>query len=386
MVTTTTKRGTASAAARSGKTGELALEDRVGAGSERFVAPILQADGTLAPGAECPLDDDALIEALTLMTRSRLFDERALSYQRQGRIGTYAEARGQEAASAGSALTLDPSQDWVVQSYREQPALFRQGMSMLQYWLLLIGHPLGGVIPADVNITPMQIELSTQLLHGVGLAWGNRIQRKPGIVIGYIGDGATSEGDFYEAGNLAAVCNAPIVLFCQNNGWAISTPRSRQTASATIAEKAGAYGFPGIQVDGNDLFAVYSATREAIERARDGDGPTLIEAVTYRIGAHTTADDPTRYVPPDELERHQRRDPMARLAAYLRREGLLDDAVEARLDEEAREHVAAAYAEADAAPEPADDGFFDHIYAHPTPRLLRQREEYNAGRAGDQRP
>src|SRR5829696_2431881 len=237
MVTATTKRGTASAAARSEKTGELALEDRVGAGSERFVAPILQADGTLAPGAECPLDDDALIEALTLMTRSRLFDERALSYQRQGCIGTYAEARRQEAASTGSALTLDPSQDWVVQSYREQPALFRQGMSMLQYWLLLIGHPSGGVIPADVNITPMQIELSTQLLHGVGLAWGNRIQRKPGIVIGYIGDGATSEGDFYEAGNLAAVCNAPIVLFCQNNGWAISTPRERQTAASTIAAK-----------------------------------------------------------------------------------------------------------------------------------------------------
>ena len=381
MVTATTKRGTASAAARSEKTGELALEDRVGAGSERFVAPILQADGTLAPGAECPLDDDALIEALTLMTRSRLFDERALSYQRQGRIGTYAEARGQEAASTGSALTLDPSQDWVVQSYREQPALFRQGMSMLQYWLLLIGHPSGGVIPADVNITPMQIELSTQLLHGVGLAWGNRIQRKPGIVIGYIGDGATSEGDFYEAGNLAAVCNAPIVLFCQNNGWAISTPRERQTAASTIAAKSAAWGMPGYVVDGNDVLAVYAVTREAVARARRGDGPTFIEAQTYRLGPHNTSDDHTRYSSADVREQWRlERDPIARLQIYLTDRGVWNDDKQRQLTEATYAEIDSSFKEASSRASQRSPGMlFDHVYANPPARVQRQRELWEKG-------
>src|SRR5215211_2709787 len=297
---------------------------------------LLREDGTPAGPTPPGLTPERLVESLRWMKIGRVFDGRAIALQRQGKSLTYAGMIGQEASLVGSAMALDPTRDWMVPQYRESLALAIHGYSLARFFLYLRGHA----------------------------------------------PGATSEGSCHEGANFAGVMGAPVVLFCQNNGWAISTPRSRQTASATIAEKAGAYGFPGIQVDGNDLFAVYSATREAIERARDGDGPTLIEAVTYRIGAHTTADDPTRYVPPDELERHQRRDPMARLAAYLRREGVLDDAAEARLDDEARQHVAAAYAEADATPEPPDDGFFDHIYADPPARLERQRAEYNAFRGG----
>src|SRR5215211_2524931 len=343
---------------------------------------LLREDGTPAGPTPPGLTPERLVESLRWMKIGRVFDGRAIALQRQGKSLTYAGMIGQEAALVGSAMTLDPTRDWMVPQYRESLALAIHGYSLARFFLYLRGHAPGAAVPDGVKILPVQISVGTHITHAVGLAWGLKLQQTGAAVIAYFGDGATSEGSFHEGANFAGVMGAPVVLFCQNNGWAISTPRSRQTASATIAEKAGGYGFSGIQVDGNDLFAVYSATREAIERARDGDGPTLIEAVTYRIGAHTTADDPTRYVPPDELERHQRRDPMARLAAYLRREGVLDDAAEARLDDEARQHVAAAYAEADATPEPPDDGFFDHIYADPPARLERQRAEYNAFRGG----
>jgi pyruvate dehydrogenase E1 component alpha subunit len=342
---------------------------------------LLAEDGSPAGGPLPNLSPERLREALRWMKVGRVFDARAIALQRQGKSLTYAGMHGQEAALVGSALALDPTRDWICPQYRESLALAIHGFPLARFFLYLRGHPVGGALPDGVKILPVQISVAQQITHAVGLAWGLKLQGKDGAVLAYFGDGATSEGAFHEGANFAGVMGAPVVLFCQNNGWAISTPRARQTAARTLAEKAGGYGFPGIQVDGNDLFAVYSATREAVERARSGDGPTLIEAVTYRLGAHTTADDPTRYVPPDELDRHTRRDPLARLAAYLTREGLLDDATEAALDEEARTIVAAAYAEADATPEPPDDGFFDHIYASPPPRLEQQRAEYNAGRA-----
>src|SRR2546421_787929 len=288
------------------------LAARVGKAGERSVPPILLPDGTLAPGAECPLGDGAVIEALSLMIPSRLVDERGVSFRGRGRTGRSSEARGQEAATAGSALALDPATDWVVQAYRELPALLRQGMSLTQYWMLFIGHPDGWAFPADVNVFPLQIELGTQLPHAVGMAWGLRLQRRPGVVIGYFGDGASSEGDFYEAGNLAGVTEAPVVLFCQNNGWAISTPRQKQTRAETIAAKAAAFGIPGYVVDGNDVMAVYAVTKEAVGRARAGGGPTPVEAPTYRLGAHNTADDPPRYSEKEEREEWERLDPLTR--------------------------------------------------------------------------
>jgi pyruvate dehydrogenase E1 component alpha subunit len=375
MATATAKRS-AGKEAQADTAGEaLVLDEAIGAAGERFVAPILRPDGTLAPGAECPLDDDALVEALTLMTKSRLFDERAISYQRQGRIGTYAEARGQEAASTGSGLALDPGHDWVVQTYRELPALFRQGMSMLQYWMMLIGHPAGSRFPDDVNVTPLQIELSTQLLHGVGIAWGNRIQGKPGIVLGYIGDGATSEGDFYEAGNLAGVRNAPIVLFCQNNGWAISTARDQQTRAATIAAKAAGWGMPGYVVDGNDVLAVYAVTREAVARARRGDGPTFIEAQTYRVGPHNTSDDHTRYSSAEVRDEWANaRDPISRLRTYLDARGLWNDERQQQFAEVTFAEIDSAFKEASSLAGQRNPGMlFDHVYADPPARMQQQR-------------
>jgi pyruvate dehydrogenase E1 component alpha subunit len=350
------------------------LEARVGNAGERYVPPILLPDGTLAPGAECPLGDEAVIEALVLMIRSRLVDERGVSFQRQGRIGTFSEARGQEAATVGSALALDPATDWVVQAYRELPALLRQGMSLTQYWMLYIGHPGGWAFPDDVNVFPLQIELGTQLPHAVGMAWGLRLQRRPGVVIGYFGDGASSEGDFYEAGNLAGVTEAPVVLFCQNNGWAISTPRQKQSRAETIAAKAAAFGIPGYVVDGNDVMAVYAVTNEAVERARAGGGSTLIEAQTYRLGAHNTADDPTRYSAKEEWEDWERRDPLARLRTYAINAGLWDKERDEELAERTYAEIDDAFREAQeraAARTPAM--LFDHVYANPPARLERQR-------------
>lgn len=345
-----------------------------GAHGEQVVAPILTADGRLAPDATCPLDDVQLIEALVLMTKSRLVDERGVSYQRQGRIGTFSEARGQEAATAGSAMALDVTTDWVVQSYRELPALLRQGMALEQYWMLFIGHPDGWGFPDGVNVFPLQIELGAQLPHAVGMAWGLRKRGNPGVVIGYCGDGATSEGDFYEAGNLAGLTRAPVVLFVQNNGWAISTPRERQTAASTLAAKAAGWGIPGCVVDGNDVMSVYAVTCEAVARARRGDGPTLIEARTHRAGAHNTSDAPARYRPPEDEQAVAGRDPLRRLRTYLTDRGLWDQELDTEL-------AVTLYAEIDQAFASATERaklrtpamLFDHVYADPPPRTLRQR-------------
>jgi pyruvate dehydrogenase E1 component alpha subunit len=247
---------------------------------------LLREDGTPAGPLPAELTPERLLTALRWMKTARVFDGRAIALQRQGKSATYAGMEGQEAALVGSALALDPARDWMVPQYREAIALAIHGFSLDRFFLYLRGHPAGGAVPDGVKMLPIQISVGTQITHAVGLAWGLKLQSTDGAVIAYFGDGATSEGAFHEGANFAGVMGAPVVLFCQNNGWAISTPRARQTAATSIAEKATGYGFPGIQVDGNDLFAVYSATREAIERARSGDGPTLIEAVTYRLGAH----------------------------------------------------------------------------------------------------
>jgi len=350
--------------------------------TESEVTQLLREDGTAVRGLPEGLTPAKLIEALRWMKVARVFDQRAISLQRQGKSATYAPMIGQEAALVGSALALEPGRDWLVPQYRETVALAMHGFSLARFFLYLRGHPAGGAVPEGVNVLPQQISVGTQITHAAGIAWGLKLQQQRAAVIAYFGDGATSEGSFHEGANFAGVMAAPVIFFCQNNGWAISTPRSRQTAARTIADKALGYGFPGIQVDGNDLFAVYSVVHEAAERARAGDGPTLVEAITYRMGAHTTADDPTRYVPAAELERHRQRDPIARLTTYLRREGLLTLEREAELEEEARRLVADAYAESEAEPDPPDDGFFDHVYAAPTARMERQRDAFNALRQG----
>ena len=333
---------------------------------------VLRPDGTLADGYEPSLPADELVAAFRLMLLTRTFDERAFSLQRQGRLGTFSPVTGQEASVVGSAWALDPERDWVVPQYRELPAMVRQGHSLQKVLLYYMGNPVGNRMDDGVNVLPVQISLAAQVPHAVGLAWGLRHQGRDGCVITYFGDGASSEGDVHEAMNLAGVRRAPVIFFLQNNGWAISTPVSHQTATPSFALRAAGYGFPGELVDGNDLFAVYEAARRAVQRARAGEGPTLIESRTYRLGPHNTADDPTRYVDPVELQARRELDPLPRVRAYLEARGLLDEAAEQRMQGELREQVDQAVQDAEGSA-PAHPGqLFEHVYGRPPERVQRQ--------------
>jgi pyruvate dehydrogenase E1 component alpha subunit len=336
---------------------------------------ILAPDGTLVPGHAPVLEGDALLDAWRAMLRSRVCDERCFSLQRQGRMGTFSPVNGEEAAVVGSAWALDPARDWLVPQYRELPAMLRQGYRLAQALQYYRGDPAGSRIDAAAHVLPFQISLAAQIPHAVGLAWGLRHQGLDGVVMTYFGDGASSEGDAHEALNLAGVRRAPVVFVLKNNGWAISTPVRKQTAAATFAARAAGYGIAGELVDGNDLFAVHDACSRAVARARAGDGPTLIEARTYRMGPHNTSDDPTRYVDAVELEERRALDPVARVRRYLQSEGLIDEASEQRLVAELRAEFDAAFAEAEASDRPGVDAVFDHVYAEPPPRLERQRAD-----------
>jgi pyruvate dehydrogenase E1 component alpha subunit len=317
---------------------------------------------------------------------TRRASERFWNLQRQGRLTTVAPLTGQEAAVVGAVRALDLDTDWLVPYYRDVTGFGALGDEFMEqlvvYWR---GHPDGGRIPDGVLCLPVQISLGTQLPHAAGLAWGLALRDDPGVVCTFIGDGATSEGDFYEAINLAGVQRAPLIVVCMNNGWAISTPAAHQTAAETFAAKADAAGIPGVRVDGNDVLAVLEATRAARRRAADGDGPTLIEAVTYRMGAHTNSDDPTRYVPDDVLHEWRTRDPIERFRAELERAGLWDDdrhaetaaAVEVRLERIIDRALAREV-------EPA--AALDHVTASADTRTAAQRAEIVARSAPDRAP
>jgi pyruvate dehydrogenase E1 component alpha subunit len=311
------------------------------------------------------------------MLLGRRLDERMLRLQRQGRIGTFAPIKGQEASQLGSAFCLSPT-DWMVPSFRETAAMVWRGWPIEKLLLYFSGYLEGGQPAPDQHDLPIAIPVSTQLPHAVGLAYAAQYRTDPAVVMVFFGDGATSEGDFHEALNVAGVWQVPVVFVCQNNQWAISVPLKKQTHSRTLAGKALAYGVPGIQVDGNDVLAVVAAGREAVERARGGDGPTLIECVTYRLGVHTTADDPTRYRSAEELAAWERKDPLTRFAAYLRTRGLLDEGLEQEVDAE----IAAAIARFEAASPPDPLRMFDHVYGRLPPDLERQRQAM-AARLGD---
>jgi pyruvate dehydrogenase E1 component alpha subunit len=341
---------------------------------------VLDPSGTLAPGAAAPLDDDDVLAALRLMKLSRAFDAKGASLQRQGRFGTFSQVGGQEASVVGSAWALDPARDWIVPQYRELPALLRHGYPLAHFIRYFQGNPAGGAIPDGVNILPIQISIAAQLPHAVGLAWGLKRQKKDAVVLVYFGDGASSEGDFHEACNLAGLVGAPVVFFLQNNGWAISTPRRKQSAGRTLAERAPAYGFPGVQVDGNDLFAVYAAASRAVSRARGGDGPTLIESVTRRLGPHNTADDPTRYVDPADAEHWRALDPIDRLERYLVQRSGDHRARIAAFEADVAGEIERALAEAAEGDPLSADQLFAHVYAEPPVRLARQRAERAQGR------
>jgi pyruvate dehydrogenase E1 component alpha subunit len=331
---------------------------------------ILDSDGNLDTDLEPDLPADELKRLYRAMVLGRRLDERMVRLQRQGRIGTFPPIKGQEASQLASVCTLRPT-DWMVPSFRETAAMLWRGWPIEQLLLLFAGHLEGGRPAPEQRDLPITIPVATQLPHAVGLAYAAQYRGDDVVVMCYFGDGATSEGDFHEALNFAGVWHVPVVFVCQNNQWAISVPLKKQTHSRTIAQKALAYGLPGIQVDGNDVLAGYAASREAVDRARAGGGPTLIECVTYRLGVHTTADDPTKYRSAEEVAEWERKDPLTRFAEYLKKKNLLEDGLEQQVDAE----IAAAVVRFEAAPAPDPLTMFDHVYAELPPDLKSQREE-----------
>jgi pyruvate dehydrogenase E1 component alpha subunit len=322
-------------------------------------------DGAGVPDGQVEgLSEADLLELHRQLVLLRTYDERSVVYHRQGRIGTYAIFWGHEAMQVGSTYALE-REDWIFPSYRESAIGLLRGLpaaTILSWWR---GHPSGWWNPQDWNVASICVPIGTHVPHAAGLAWGKKLRGENVCAIAYFGDGATSEGAFHEGANFAAVLRAPVILFCNNNQWAISTPLSAQTAAETLADKAVGYGIPGVRVDGADVLAVYEATREAVARARAGDGATLIEAVTYRSAPHATADDPSAYIDPERVEDERRRECVGRYEAYLRRLGLLsDEAAEAVRAEAARllrDGITAAEAEP-----PADPSLlFSHAYAEP---------------------
>ncbi|HUH06164.1 MAG TPA: pyruvate dehydrogenase (acetyl-transferring) E1 component subunit alpha [Egibacteraceae bacterium] len=340
---------------------------------------ILNESGELV-GEPPKLDDSVLVDMLRLMLLGRRIDHKAISLQRRGKLGTYAPLSGQEAASVGSVFALDRETDWVVPQYREQLAMLHHGLALSTYLLQRMGHPQGSELPKDGTLYPQQVALGAHLPHAVGLAWGLKLRGDPGVVIAYFGDGASSEGDFHESCNLAGVQKAPVIFCCQNNGWAISVPWSQQSAAESVALRAPGYGMAGLAVDGNDALAMYAATADAKRRAQAGEGPTLIEAVCTRLGAHTTADDPTRYVPPDVAETAKKRDPIIRLRAYMIGKGIWSEELDQEAERWCDAEIDRAVEEFDATPKPDPASLFDNVYAAEDPRLRRQREEFIADR------
>jgi pyruvate dehydrogenase E1 component alpha subunit len=337
---------------------------------------ILDEHGELDEALEPAMPEDLLLKLYRAMKLGRLLDERMLSLQRQGRIGTFPPIKGQEASQLGAIAALRET-DWMVPSFRETAAELWRGRPIGNALLYYAGYDEGGAVPEGVNNLPIAVPVASQLPHAVGIAWAFKYRGSDQVVMTFVGDGATSEGDFHEALNFGGVFQVPVVFVVQNNQWAISIPRSRQTHSKTIAQKAIAYGIPGIQVDGNDVLAVYAAAKEAVDRARAGGGPTLIEAVTYRLSLHTTADDPRKYRTEEEEQMWAKRDPLPRFERYLVQKGLLTpdgiEAVEAEVKDEIQAGIDAAEEAMKRLGNPLD--IFDHMYAELTPTLAEQRAQ-----------
>jgi len=348
--------------------------------SEPSVAPVESPPTPYAPEIHEALPDQHqdLTDIMRHMIAARVYSTRLFNLQRQGRAGTMAPVDGSEAVAAGAAAGLDPSRDWIFPQYRELVALGAFGDSLIDSVALYnLGHPAGGAIPEDVHVFPTQISLATQIPHAVGMAWGMKLKGEQACTLVFFGDGSSSEGDFYEAANLAGVRKAPVIFVLVNNGWAISTPTYKQTAAESFAHKAMAFGMPGVQVDGGDPLAMRSAVSKARQRALSGVGPTLIEAVTFRLAPHTTADDPTRYVPPEDLEEALVNDPIRRFATHLESLGVWNDELHTLAEQAADKRFDLAWERAEATPV-VPESFFDHVYETPTARMVRQRREMQA--------
>lgn len=335
---------------------------------------ILTPEGKIV-GEDVDLSAETLMGFYRWMVYGRVFSNRMVALQRQGRMGTYAPLNGQEAAAVGLAIPLEKD-DWLIGSYREATSFTIKGLSIVS-----IMEQWAGFFPnhysAKVNTLPIQVVLASQLPHAVGVAMAMQYKKQPNVVITVIGDGATSEGDFNETLNFAGAFNAPLVTVVQNNGWAISVPREKQTAAKYIAHRGPGFGMPAYIVDGNDVLAVHDTVSKCVDRARKGEGPSLVELITYRMGAHTTADDPTKYRPAGELEAWKEKDPIERFQIYLRNKNLLDAEKEKSIETEIRAEIQAAIETFESERTAQDPKrYFDIIYQNMPRQLQRQRDDF----------
>lgn len=336
---------------------------------------LINEKGIAPAGYKPTLSPKQLKHMYELLILTRTFDEKAINLQRQGRLGTYAAVRGQEAVSVGAGLALE-KQDWYFPAFRDIGVYLARDYPIPRLLLYWAGDERGGKIPVDHRIFTIAVPVSTQIPHAVGAAWAAKLKKQSHAVMVFCGDGATSKGDFHEGMNMAGVYNLPLVLIVQNNHWAISVPRHKQTAAETIAQKAIAYGIPGVQVDGNDVLAVYEATKTALQNARAGKGPTLIEAVTYRMGDHTTADDAGRYRSDKELEKWRKRDPIIRFEKYLKTQKVITASYISKTAKSKKAQMEAAVAEMEAIPPPDPESIFTSTYSQMPWDLEEQRQSF----------
>lgn len=337
---------------------------------------LLKEDATAMDWSQIGLTDDQLRELMRRMVFTRIWDQRAISLQRQGRLGFYAPVSGQEASMIGSEFALEKD-DFICPGYRDMPQLVWHGYPMYQAFLYSRGHQHGGEIPEGVHVLMPQIIIGAQIVQASGVAMGMKKRGKKNVVITYTGDGGSSQGDFYEGMNFAGAFELPVVFFVQNNQYAISTPFSKQTAAPSIAHKAIAAGIKGIQVDGMDVLAVYQATKEAADRARAGEGPTLIEAITYRFGPHSmSGDDPTKYRTKDEENDWDKRDPLVRFRKVLQSRGLWSEEDEQNTIEEAKSTVTEQIKKAESTEKMTIPGLIDSMFEETPAQLEAQKAAF----------
>lgn len=332
---------------------------------------ILSPDGTVDKNLMPELNDQTIKEMYESMVLTRVFDDTAFRMQREGRLGTYAQTYGQE-AQVGVAFAMSDD-DWFFPSFREHGIMMRRGVTpelLLQYFAGDFSR-----FPDNVNCMPVTIPVGTHIPHAVGVAWAFKLKEEKKASVVCFGDGATSKGDFHEGMNFAGTFQVPCVFVCQNNQWAISMPRSKQTRAETIAQKAVAYGFEGMQVDGNDVFAVYSAVNESLAKAYEGNGPTLIEMDTYRMGHHTTSDDATRYREPEEVKDWAKRDPIDRLKKFMEQNGIWSQDYEKGVMESAEKIVSDGATKEESRPQPKPEDIFNNVFAE-LPNGLKEQRDY----------
>jgi pyruvate dehydrogenase E1 component alpha subunit len=337
---------------------------------------ILDEKGNLDKELEPKLSNEQLVRLYRGMMLAREQDQRMLKLQRQGRIGTFGPCTGQEASTCGPALAMG-EKDWLVTAFRELGARLMRGEPLINSLLFHNGYEEGNIIPSEKRILPINIIVGSQTMHATGIAYAMKYKKeKDSAVVVFFGDGGSSQGEVYEAMNFAAVWKAPVVFICQNNQWAISVPRKKQTNSRTIAQKAIAFDMPAIQVDGNDPLAMYKAAQDALDRAHAGEGPSFIEAVTYRLMMHTTSDDPTKYRTEEEVAEWWKKEPLSRFKMYLENKGIWSADSQKKLEEEVKAEVEGAVKDFEARKDFKPDSPFDFVYGSKVEEIEEQRKEF----------